>query len=142
MSDGHSCTLTRTLDAPAAAVHQAWATPDASARWAYAVPGPVETDRRPGGAWKATMLTPDGTEGAPHRVVPGGRREPAAGRGHGRARARRALRDGGGAGRGRDGDPDRAAATCDTKEERDMAEQGGTMPLDSLTRFRAESPAG
>ncbi|MGA5795743.1 hypothetical protein ACPC27_14175 [Streptomyces cellulosae] len=29
---------------------------------------------------------------------------------------------------------------CDTKGERDMAEQGSTMPLDSLTRFLAEGP--
>src|SRR5690606_4296799 len=55
-----SYALTRTLDAPAETVWRAWTTPDEYARWAYAVPGSVEMDVRPGGAWKATVATPDG----------------------------------------------------------------------------------
>ncbi|MEU2285800.1 SRPBCC domain-containing protein [Streptomyces sp. NPDC013178] len=138
-ADGFSYALTRTLDAPAAKVWRAWTTPEQYARWAYAAPGSVEMDVRPGGAWKATMVTPDGGQipltGSYLQVtenrllaigmdVPG---KPAPATmsmeldeqdGH---RTRIVLRQ-----------------TCDTAEERDMAEQGSTMLLDSLSAFLAE----
>ncbi|MGW4823673.1 SRPBCC domain-containing protein [Streptomyces sp. NPDC004227] len=57
---GFSYKLTRTLDAPAVKVWQAWTTPEQYAQWAYAAAGSVEMDVRPGGAWKAMMVTPDG----------------------------------------------------------------------------------
>ncbi|MBU6530715.1 SRPBCC domain-containing protein [Streptomyces sp. NPDC057245] len=138
--NGYSYTLTRTLDAPVARVWQAWTTPAQYAQWAYAVPGSVEMDVRPGGAWKATMRTPDGTEFpltgsytevAEHRALTIGMDVP--------------------------GRPDPAlmtlelteegprntvitlSQTCDTEEERDGAEQGSTMLLDSLTSFLGAS---
>ncbi|MFF0585321.1 SRPBCC domain-containing protein [Streptomyces sp. NPDC003781] len=134
--NGFPYTLTRTLDAPAAQVWQAWTTPDQYAQWAYAVPGTVEMDVRPGGARKATMRTPEGAEFpltgsyievAEHRALTIGRDVP--------------------------GRPDPATTTvelteqgprntvitlhqtCDTAEERDGAEQGSTMLLDGLTGF-------
>ncbi|MGW4026850.1 SRPBCC family protein [Streptomyces sp. NPDC005009] len=136
---GFSYDLTRTLDAPVGRVWQAWTTPGQYARWAYAAPGSVEMDVRPGGAWKATMVTPDGgefpltgsyLEVAENRLlvvgmdVPG-RPEPsvmAVELDEDGGRTRIALRQ-----------------TCDTAEERDMAEQGSTMLLDSLTAFLAGS---
>ncbi|MFF9332353.1 SRPBCC family protein [Streptomyces albogriseolus] len=142
MSDGCSYTLTRTLDAPAATVFEAWTRPDAYARWAYAAPGSVQMDVRPGGAWKATMVTPDGTE-VPltgtyldvdeNRLLVVGMDVP--------GRAEQSVMtvelDG-------DGPATRIELrqTCATEEERDMAEQGSTMLLDSLTRFLAEGPTG
>ncbi|MGA5414449.1 SRPBCC family protein [Streptomyces pseudogriseolus] len=140
MSDGYSYTLTRTLDAPTAAVYRAWTTPDAYARWAYAAPGSVRVDVRPGGAWKATMITPDGTE-VPltgsylevdeNRLLVVGMDVP------GRAEPSVMVVE-------LDGDGPKTRIelrqTCDTVEERDMAEQSSTMLLDSLTRFLAEGP--
>ncbi|MEU1048406.1 SRPBCC domain-containing protein [Streptomyces sp. NPDC005897] len=141
--NGFSYTLTRTLDAPAAQVWQAWTTPDQYARWAYAVPGTVEMDVRPGGAWKATMRTPEGAEFpltgsyievAEHRALTIGMDVP--------------------------GRPDPATMTvelteqgprntvitlhqtCDTKEERDGAEQGSNMLLDGLTGFLSDGAKG
>ncbi|GAB2444645.1 SRPBCC family protein [Streptomyces incanus] len=135
---GFSYTLTRTLDAPVAQVWRAWTTAEQYARWAGAAAGSVEMDVRPGGAWKATMLTPDGGQfpltgsylevAENRRLVVGmdvpGKPEPAAmtmeldeqdGR-----RTQIVLRQ-----------------TCDTAQERDMAEQGSTMLLDSLSAFLA-----
>ncbi|MFG1807424.1 SRPBCC domain-containing protein [Streptomyces sp. NPDC049040] len=142
-ADRFPYTLTRTLDAPAAKVWRAWTTAEQYAQWAYAAPGSVEMDVRPGGAWKATMVTPDGgqfpltgsyLEVDENRLlvvgmdVPG-KPEPSVMTmeldeqdGHS---ARIVLRQ-----------------TCDTAEERDMAEQGSTMLLDSLGAFLAEKPAG
>ncbi|CAL9352547.1 hypothetical protein SUDANB176_00507 [Streptomyces sp. enrichment culture] len=139
--NGFSYTLTRTLDAPADKVWQAWTTPEQYALWAHAVPGSVEMDVRPGGTWKSTMLTPDGgrfpltgsyLEVAENRLLVldmdvSGKPAPTAmtmeldaedGR-----RTRIVLRQ-----------------TCDTAEERDMAEQGSTMLLDGLSAFLAEGP--
>ncbi|MER6166786.1 SRPBCC family protein [Streptomyces violaceorubidus] len=141
--DGFPYTLTRTLDAPAAQVWRAWTTPDQYARWAYAVPGSVEMDVRPGGTWKATMRTPDGTEfpltGSYVEVdehsaltigmdVPG-RPDPAT--------MTVELTEQG---------PRNTAITlrqtCDTAEERDGAKQGSTMLLDGLTAFLAGGERG
>ncbi|MBL3670790.1 SRPBCC domain-containing protein [Streptomyces sp. M2CJ-2] len=137
-ANGFSYTLTRTLETPVAQVWRAWTTAEQYARWAGAAAGSVEMDVRPGGAWKATMLTPDGGQfpltgsylevAENRRLVIGmdvpGKPEPAAmtmeldeqdGR-----RTQIVLRQ-----------------TCDTVQERDMAEQGSTMLLDSLSAFLA-----
>ncbi|MFI2511129.1 SRPBCC domain-containing protein [Streptomyces sp. NPDC018972] len=130
--------LTRTLDAPVGRVWQAWTTPDRYARWAYAAPGSVEMDVRPGGAWKATMVTPDGDEFpltgsyldvAENRLLVVGMDVP--GKPEPSVMAVELAEDGG---------RTRIALrqTCDTAEERDMAEQGSTMLLDGLTAFLAE----
>jgi uncharacterized protein YndB with AHSA1/START domain len=135
-ADGFSYTLTRTLDAPAVKAWRAWTTPAQYAQWAYAAAGSVEMDVRPGGAWKATMRTPDGAEfpltGSyievveNRRLVVGmdvpGKPEPAA--------MTMELDE-------QDGRHTRIVLrqTCDTAEERDMAEQGSTMLLDSLSAF-------
>ncbi|MDT0394804.1 MULTISPECIES: SRPBCC family protein [Streptomyces] len=130
--------LTRTLDAPVSRVWQAWTTPDRYARWSYAAPGSVEQDVRPGGAWKATMVTPDGgqfpltgsyLEVEENRRLVVGMDVP----GKDAQTAMTVELD-------EDGPRTRIALhqTCDTVEERDMAEQGSTMLLDSLTAFLAE----
>ncbi|MFJ3551355.1 SRPBCC domain-containing protein [Streptomyces sp. NPDC090114] len=130
--------LTRTLDAPVSRVWQAWTTPDRYARWSYAAPGSVELDVRPGGAWKATMVTPDGgqfpltgsyLEVEENRRLVVGMDVP----GKDAQTAMTVELD-------EDGPRTRIALhqTCDTVEERDMAEQGSTMLLDSLTAFLAE----
>ncbi|MEV0691175.1 SRPBCC domain-containing protein [Streptomyces sp. NPDC050388] len=140
-TEDFSYTLNRMLDAPAAAVWRAWTTPEQYAQWAGAAAGSVEMDVRPGGLWKATMVTPDGGQfpltgsylevAENRRLVIGmdvpGRPEPAAmtleldeQEGH---RTGIVLRQ-----------------TCDSVEERDMAEQGSTMLLESLTAFLAGRP--
>lgn len=142
-TNGVSYELTRTLTAPAAQVWRAWTTPDQYAQWAYAAPGSVEMDVRPGGAWKATMVTPDGgqfpltgsyLEVDENRLlvvgmdVPG-KPEPAA--------MTMELEE-------QDGRHTQIVLrqTCDTTEERDMAEQGSTMLLDSLSAFLAGEAKG
>ncbi|QIQ05314.1 SRPBCC family protein [Streptomyces liangshanensis] len=133
--EGFSYTLERTLDVPAAAVWDAWTVPESYAQWAYAAPGTVEMDVRPGGAWKATMVTPDGAEfpltgsyaevDRNRRLVTGmdvpGRSE--------QALMTLELDERGA------GTHLVLSQTCDTAEERDGAEQGSTMLLDSLTAF-------
>ncbi|GAA3883411.1 SRPBCC family protein [Streptomyces lannensis] len=135
-ADGHSYTLTRTLDAPAAKVWQAWTTPDQYAQWAYAAPGSVEMDVRPGGTWKATVVTPDGgeypltgsyLEVAENRLLVIGMDAP------GKPAPQTMTVE-------LDKQDDRHTQivlrqTCDTAEERDMAEQGSTMLLDGLSGF-------
>ncbi|MFE4053957.1 SRPBCC domain-containing protein [Streptomyces sp. YIM B13518] len=135
-ADGFAYTLTRTLDAPVEQVWRAWTTPERYARWAGAAAGSVEMDVRPGGAWKATMLTPDGGRfpltgsylevAENRRLVVGmdvpGRPEPAT--------MAVDLDE-------RDGRRTQIVLhqTCDTAAERDMAEQGSTMLLDGLGAF-------
>ncbi len=138
-AEGFSYTLTRTLDAPAATVWQAWTTPEQYAQWAHAAEGSVEMDVRKGGAWKSTMMTPDGGQfplsgsylevDENRRLVIGmdvpGRSEPVA--------MGIELDE-------QDGRQTRIvlSQTCDTAEERDMSEQGSTMLLDGLSSFLAE----
>lgn len=136
---GFSYTLARTLDAPAAKVWRAWTTAGQYAQWAGAVAGSVEMDVRPGGAWKATMVVPDGGQfpltgtyvdvDENRRLVIGmdvpGRPAPAV--------MGMELGE-----RGSDRTEIVLRQTCDTAEERDMAEQGSTMLLDSLSTFLAE----
>lgn len=140
---GFSYTLTRTLDAPAAKVWRAWTTAGQYEQWAYAAPGSVEMDVRPGGAWKATMVTPDGgqfpltgsyLEVAENRLLVVGMDVPGK-----PAPAAMTME--------LDEQDDHQAQivlrqTCDTAEERDMAEQGSTMLLDSLSAFLAGETRG
>jgi len=55
-------TLTRVLDAPVENVWAAWTQPEHYAQWSGAVLPTISLDVRPGGAWRATMATPDGSE--------------------------------------------------------------------------------
>ncbi|NJQ00496.1 SRPBCC family protein [Streptomyces zingiberis] len=144
--DGLSYTLTRVLDVPVAQVWRAWTTPEQYARWAYAVPGSVEMDVRPGGAWKATMAAPDGQQfpltgsyleaEENRRLVIGmdvpGRPEPS-------TMALELAELG-----APDGDRTQVvlSQTCDTVAERQAAEEGSTMLLDSLTTHLTGQPAG
>ncbi|MFC9916580.1 SRPBCC domain-containing protein [Streptomyces sp. NPDC127197] len=138
-ANSFSYTLTRTLEAPAAKVWRAWTTAEQYARWAGAVADSVEMDVRPGGAWKATMVTPDGAQfpltgsylevAENSRLVIGmdvpGKPAPAV--------MTLELTE-------QDGQRTQIvlSQTCDTTDERDMAEQGSTMLLDSLSAFLAE----
>jgi uncharacterized protein YndB with AHSA1/START domain len=138
-ADGYSYTLTRTLDAPAARVWQAWTTPDQYAQWAHAAPGSVALDVRPGGAWKATMRTPDGAEfpltgsyvevDEPRHLVLGmdvpGRPDPTL--------MTLNLTE-----QGPRNTVITLTQTCDSAEERDMAEEGSGMLLDGLTAFLSD----
>jgi uncharacterized protein YndB with AHSA1/START domain len=63
--------ITRVLDAPRDIVWKAWADRDQSVQWW----GPkgfttrvLEWDQRPGGAWRAIMYSPEGTEHPQHGV--------------------------------------------------------------------------
>ncbi|MFI8304465.1 SRPBCC domain-containing protein [Streptomyces sp. NPDC085927] len=136
---GFSYKLTRTLDAPAVKAWRAWTTPGQYAQWAYAAAGSVEMDVRPGGAWKATMVTPDGgqfpltgsyLEVVENRLLAIGMDVPGK-----PAPAVMTME--------LDEQDDHHTQvvlrqTCDTAEERDMAEQGSTMLLDSLSAFLAD----
>ncbi|AQS69401.1 SRPBCC domain-containing protein [Streptomyces pactum] len=142
-ANGFSYTLTRTLDAPAARVWQAWTTPDQYAQWAHAAPGSVELDVRPGGAWKATMVTPDGAEfpltgsylevAEPSHLVIGmdipGRPEPET--------MTMELTE-----QGPRNTVITVSQTCESAEARDGAEQGSGMLLDGLEGFLAEGARG
>jgi uncharacterized protein YndB with AHSA1/START domain len=137
-ANGFAYTLTRTLDAPAAMVWRAWTNAEQYAQWAGAAAGSVEMDVRPGGAWKAMMVTPDGGQfpltgsylevAENRRLVTGmdvpGKSEPAT--------LVMELDE-------QDDQHTRIVLhqTCDTAAERDLAEQGSTMLLDSLSAFLA-----
>lgn len=131
-----SYTVERMLEAPVARVWSAWTTAESYAQWAYAAPGSVEMDVRPGGAWKATIVTPDGGQfpltgsysevDENQRLVIGmdvpGKNEPAVMTVElveQSAQQTRVV----------------VSQTSDTPDERDLAEQGTTMLLDSLTAF-------
>ena len=63
----HQFTITRVLDAPRALVWAAWTEPEQFAAWfgpeQFRTPvESVEIDLRPGGAFRSTMVGPDGTE--------------------------------------------------------------------------------
>ena len=66
-TDSKQFTITRIFDAPRDLVWQAWTDPDEAAIWWH--PKGIETpresvhiDARPGGAYRYTMVAPDGTE--------------------------------------------------------------------------------
>ncbi|MFF8092266.1 SRPBCC domain-containing protein [Streptomyces sp. NPDC016675] len=142
-ASGFTYTLTRTLDAPAARVWQAWTTPDQYAQWAHAAPGSVAMDVRPGGAWKSTVITPDGAEfpltgtyaevTENRRLVTGmdipGRPDPTL--------MTMTLTE-----EGPRNTVITLTQTCETAEERDMAEQGSGMLLDGLEGFLGDGSRG
>ncbi|ADD41916.1 SRPBCC family protein [Stackebrandtia nassauensis] len=130
----HGYSLTRELDAPVANVWRVWTQPSDYEQWAYAVPGSVELDVRVGGAWKALMQAPDGGQfpltGSYREVaenqrlvmamdIPGA--EPAL--------MNLELEDLDGKTR------ITLSQECGTAEERDQAEQGSNMLLDSCTAY-------
>ncbi|MDT3442486.1 MULTISPECIES: SRPBCC domain-containing protein [unclassified Pseudofrankia] len=132
---GFDYTLTRDLDAPAEAVWRAWTVAEDYGQWASAEE--VVLDVRPGGAWSSVM------------VIPGGTRIPLSG-GYTEVVENKRLVMGMNV-------PDRdepvlmaldlaahgdrtqitLSQTFDTAEDRDQAEQGSTMLLDSLTAYLA-----
>jgi uncharacterized protein YndB with AHSA1/START domain len=64
--------ITRVFDAPRRLVWRAWTEPELVRRWWHANRGEVtlvESDLRPGGAWRQVMVTPDGMEVGFHGVV-------------------------------------------------------------------------
>lgn len=50
------------IDAPVAAVWRAWTDEKEYETWSRSAPGSVAQDVRPGGKWRATVVTPDGQE--------------------------------------------------------------------------------
>ncbi|KAB2352523.1 SRPBCC family protein [Actinomadura rudentiformis] len=127
--------ITRTLDAPADKVWQAWTIADDYGKWASAEE--VVLDVRPGGAWSSVMVLPDGTRiplsGSYVEVVENkrlvmgmdvpGRDEPVL------MNLELAA----------DGEATKItlSQTFDTAEDRDQAEQGSNFLLDSLTAHLA-----
>ncbi|WP_327234593.1 SRPBCC domain-containing protein [Streptomyces sp. NBC_01317] len=135
-ADGFSYTLERVLEAPVPAVWSAWTTAEAYAQWSYAAPGSVEMDVRPGGTWKSTVVTPDGgqfpltgsyAEVEVNRRLVTGMDVP--------GKDEQTLMTVELAEESAAGTHITVTQTCDTAEQRDMAEQGTTMLLDSLTAF-------
>jgi len=57
---GYRYTLAREIDAPPTRVWAAWTEPAHFAAWFGATPESVALDVRPGGAWRATPVTPTG----------------------------------------------------------------------------------
>ncbi|WP_326598920.1 SRPBCC family protein [Streptomyces sp. NBC_01803] len=55
-------TVTRELDAPVAEVWDAWTLRERFAQWFGAPLPSVELDVRPGGAWRSTLVAPEGNE--------------------------------------------------------------------------------
>ena len=126
--------LTRELEAPVENVWAAWTQPEHYAQWSGAVLPTISMDVRPGGAWRATMATPDGSEfpltGSYGEVVQNERLE--------------VLMDlpGGASTRMAVGLTDLGGRTrivlsqaCATPEQRDMSEQGSGMLLDGLSAY-------
>ncbi|PJE94753.1 SRPBCC domain-containing protein [Streptomyces carminius] len=142
----HTYTLVRELDASAAEIFAAWTTPERYERWAGAEPGSVRMDVRPGGAWQAVMLVPGGQRapiGGTYREVESGRRlvldmelpgeaEPTVMTMELAERSQGAERPEGGRTRLT------LSQVCASAAERDMAEEGSGMLLDSLTAHLAE----
>lgn len=131
---GHTYTLTRELDAPVENVWAAWTTPEHYARWSGAVLPSISLDVRPGGAWRATMALPDGSEfpltGTYGEVVENRRLEVLMDLPGGAStlmsveladvdgRTRIVL-----------------SQTCATAQERDQSEEGSGMLLDGLAAY-------
>lgn len=68
---GHELVITRVFDAPRALVWKAWSDPVQAKQWGpKGFTTPVrEMDMRPGGAWRAVMISPTGEEFRQHGVV-------------------------------------------------------------------------
>jgi uncharacterized protein YndB with AHSA1/START domain len=127
-------TLTRELDAPVENVWAAWTQSEHYARWSGAVLPTISLDVRPGGAWRATMAAPDGSEfpltGSYGEVVENERLEVLMDLPGGASTLMAVdLTDLGGTTR------IVLSQTCATAEERDMSEQGSGMLLDGLSAY-------
>ncbi len=127
-------TLTRELDAPVENVWAAWTQPDHYARWSGAVRPSISLDVRPGGAWRATMATPDGSEfpltGSYGEVVENERLEVIMDLPGGESTVMIVdLTDLGGK------TLIVLSQACATPEARDMSEQGSGMLLDGLAAY-------
>jgi uncharacterized protein YndB with AHSA1/START domain len=127
-------TLTRELDAPVENVWAAWTQPDHYAQWSGAVRPSISLDVRPGGAWRATMATPDGSEfpltGSYGEVVENERLEVIMDLPGGESTVMVVdLTDLGGKTR------IVLSQACATPEARDMSEQGSGMLLDGLAAY-------
>lgn len=127
-------TLTRELAAPVENVWAAWTQPEHYAQWSGAVLPTISLDVRPGGAWRATMAAPDGSEfpltGTYRDVVENERLEVVMDLPGGASTVMAVdLTDLGGRTR------IVLSQTCATPEERDMSEQGSGMLLDGLSAY-------
>ena len=128
-------TLTRVLDAPVENVWAAWTQPEHYAQWSGAVLPSISLDVRPGGAWRATMATPDGSEfpltGTYGEVVENERLEVFMDLPDGASTAMAVdLAD------AEEGKTRIALSqVCATPELRDMSEQGSGMLLDGLAAY-------
>jgi uncharacterized protein YndB with AHSA1/START domain len=131
---GYAYTLSHELDAPVENVWAAWTRPEHYAQWSGAVLPSISLDVRPGGAWRAVMTTPDGSEfpltGSYGEVVQNERLE--------------VLMDLPGGATGLMvldltdlGGKTRivVSQTCATAQERDGAEEGSKMLLDGLAAY-------
>ena len=70
-SDGHELVIVRTFDAPRDLVWKAWTDRAHATQWGpkgFTTPE-REMDLRPGGAWHAVMISPEGKEYRQHGVV-------------------------------------------------------------------------
>ncbi len=127
-------TLTRELDAPVENVWAAWTQPEHYAQWSGAVLPTISLDVRPGGAWRATMAIPDGSEfpltGTYGEVVENERLEVFMDLPGGASTCMAVdLTDVGGKTK------IVVSQACDTAEARDMSEQGSGMLLDGLSAY-------
>ena len=131
---GYEYTLSRELEAPVENVWAAWTRPEHYAQWSGAVLPSISLDVRPGGAWRATMAIPDGSEfpltGTYGEVVENQRLEvrmdlP----GGGSTLMAVDLTDLGGRTR------ILVSQSCATAQERDDSEAGSGMLLDGLAAY-------
>jgi uncharacterized protein YndB with AHSA1/START domain len=133
-STRYEYTLTRELDAPVENVWAAWTQPEHYARWAGVVPESISMDVRPGGAWRATVVAPDGSQfpltGSYGKVVENEHLEVIMDLPGGASTAMvMDLSD-------VDGKTRLVVSqACATPEERDMSEQGSGMLLDGLSAY-------
>jgi len=131
---GYEYSLSRELDAPVENVWAAWTQPEHYARWSGAVLPSISLDVRPGGAWRATMAIPDGSEfpltGTYGEVVENQRLEVFMDLPGGASTCMAVdLTD-------LDGKTRIVVSqTCATEGERDQSEQGSGMLLDGLAAY-------
>ncbi|WP_228538901.1 SRPBCC domain-containing protein [Nocardia sp. XZ_19_385] len=134
MSD-FSYRLTRTIAAPVDTVWQAWTIADQYQQWSYAEAGSVHLDVRVGGEWSAAIVDPEGNRtelgGTYLEVQPKERLVLSMQTPMGETAMELDLTDKG------QSTEVVLSQNCGSAEERDMAEQGSTMLLDSLTAFLA-----
>jgi uncharacterized protein YndB with AHSA1/START domain len=126
---GYDYTMARLVDAPVEKVWAAWTQEDHYETCFHAVPGSVSLDVRPGGAWRATMTAPDGSQHpltGSYREVVENQRLVTAMDTPGREPGLMAMDLTGLGGKTQVV----VSQTCDTAEERDMAKQGSELLLE------------